>query len=51
MIGKVPVSMAQQSLNGSSYLKCPLAGAELVHDAAKGPHVRLGVVGPPLTQL
>jgi hypothetical protein len=43
--------MAQQSINVSSYLKCPLAGAELVHDAAQGPHVRLGVVGPPLTQL
>jgi hypothetical protein len=52
MIGKIPVSMAQQSINGSSsYLKCPLAGAELVHDAAEGPHVRLGVVGPALTQL
>ncbi len=43
--------MAQQSINVSSYLKCPLAGAELVHDAAEGPHVRLGVVGPALTQL
>ncbi len=44
--------MAQLSKNGSSpYLECPLAGAELVHDAAEGPHVRLGVVGPALTQL
>jgi hypothetical protein len=52
MIGKIPVSMDQKSINGSSpYLKCPLAGAELVHDAAEGPHVRLGVVGPALTQL
>ncbi len=36
---------------GLPYLKCPLAGAELVHDAAEGPHVRLGVVGTALTQL
>ncbi len=48
---KIPVSMAQQSRNVSANLKCPLAGAELVHDAAQGPDVRLGVVGPPLTQL
>jgi hypothetical protein len=51
MIGKIPISMAQQGINVSSNLKCPLAGAELVHDAAQSPHVRLGVVGPPLTQL
>ena len=33
------------------YLKGSFAGAELIEDAAQGPHVRLGVVGLTLTQL
>ncbi len=34
-----------------NYLKRSLAGAELVHDTAKGPDIGLGIVGLPLAQL